>query len=170
MNIAKTERLTLRELKSNDAEFIFRLLNTPKFLKYIGDRGVRSVEQAADFIESRYRQSYTENGYGLYCVELADGVKAGLCGFVRRETLPAPDIGFAFLPEFEGIGLGSESAHAVMRYGREKLGFDRVLAITTLDNDASTSLLQKLGFTKSGTTESPEGETLNLFEFHYSGE
>ncbi len=165
--IARTERLNIRELTAEDAEFVLAILNSPKFIQYIADRGVRTVEQAADFIETRYRQSYAEHGYGLYCVEMLDGTKTGMCGFVRRDTLPGPDIGFAFLPEFEGQGLGTESANAVMLFGREQFGFDRVLAITSLDNDASGNLLKKLGFTLAGLTESPEGETLNLYEFIY---
>ena len=66
----KTERLNIRELNSAlDAEFICALLNTPKFIKYIGDRGVRSAEDAAAFIDDRYRQSYRDHGYGRYAVE-----------------------------------------------------------------------------------------------------
>src|SRR4051812_35075296 len=100
-----------------DAEFIFELLNTPKFKKFIGDRGVGSSEEAAEFIDTRYRESYLEHGYGLYTVELkGSGTSVGLCGFVRRDTLPGPDIGFAFLPEYEGLGYGFESADAVMAY------------------------------------------------------
>lgn len=147
VRILETERLVIRELDSAvDAETIFELLNTPKFLRYIGDRGVRSVEEARDFIENRYRQSYRDHGYGLYAVELKDGTAIGMCGFVRRDTLPGPDIGFAFLPEFEGQGYGFESAAAMMEYGREVLGFGEVLAITSLDNHASGHLLEKLGF------------------------
>ena len=164
VNILETERLNVRELSTDDdAEFVYELLNTPKFIKYIGDRGVRSVEDAAGFIESRYRVSYLNNGFGLYVVEQkSDGVAVGLCGFVRRDTLPGPDIGFAFLPEFEGVGYGFESADAMMKYGRETLGFTRVLAITSLDNEASIRLLEKLGFKFEKLVEN-EDETLRLF-------
>ncbi|MEO5858339.1 MAG: GNAT family N-acetyltransferase, partial [Pyrinomonadaceae bacterium] len=112
----------------------------------------------------RYRKSYEDHGYGLYCVELKDdGTLIGLCGFVRRDTLPGPDIGFAFLPEFEGLGFGFESAKAMMNYGRECLGFSEVFAITTLDNEASGRLLEKIGFTFEKTIDTAEGETLKLF-------
>lgn len=177
-----------------DAEFIFGLLNSPKFLQYIGDRGVRSVEDAADFIETRYRQSYREHGFGLYVVELCHqndtdhtlptgrvsavnrklstgrvsaldaGTQVGICGFVKRVFLPAADIGFAFLPNFEGHGFGFESATAIVKYGRDTLGLKRVLAITSQDNDASVKLLDKLGFISSGAFMLPDGETVNLFE------
>ena len=164
MKILETDRLVIRELDAEaDADFINRLLNSEKFIQYIGDRNVRSSEDAHDFIRDRYRKSYEDHGYGLYCVELKDGTPVGMCGFVRRDTLPAPDIGFAFLPEFEGKGYGFESAAAMMTYGREHLGFFEVLAITTLDNEASGKLLEKIGFAFDKTIETPEGETLKLF-------
>jgi RimJ/RimL family protein N-acetyltransferase len=164
MKILETDRLLIRELSADDdADFINRLLNSEKFIQYIGDRNVRSSEDAHDFIRDRYRKSYEEHGYGLYCVELKDGTQVGMCGFVRRDTLPAPDIGFAFLPEFEGRGYGFESAAAMMAHGRDQLGFSEVLAITTLDNEASGKLLEKIGFSFDKTIDTPEGETLKLF-------
>jgi RimJ/RimL family protein N-acetyltransferase len=164
--IFETDRLIIRELDSaRDAEFVFELLNTPKFIKYIGDRGVRSVEQAADFIENRYRRSYCDHGFGLYAVDLkADAVPVGICGFVKRDTLPDPDIGFAFLPEFEGCGYGFESAQAVLQYGRDVLGITTVLAITSQDNEVSGKLLEKLGFGFSRLVDMPDGEVLRLYE------
>ena len=164
VKILETERLILRELRTaDDAEFVYELLNTPKFIKYIGDRGVRSSDEAAGFIENRYRLSYLNNGFGLYVVEQkSDNVAVGLCGFVKRNTLPWPDIGFAFLPKFEGLGYGFESAEAMMKYGRDTLGFTRVLAITSLDNAASGRLLKKLGFTFEQLIENGV-ETLKLF-------
>src|SRR5689334_20239774 len=106
MEILETERLVLREVDSaDDAEFILELLNSPGFIKYIGDRGVRTVEQSKDFIDGRLRKSYTDNGFGLYAVELtADGTPLGICGFVKRDGLDHADIGFAFLPQFEKKG------------------------------------------------------------------
>lgn len=146
-----------------DAEFIFALLNTPKFIKYIGDRGVRNVDDAGAFIENRYRQSYRDHGYGLYAVEQKSGnATVGLCGFVRRDALPGPDIGFAFLPKYEGQGFGYESAGAMMKYGREVLGFTTVLAITSRDNDASGRLLEKLGLRFERLVENGD-ETIKLF-------
>ena len=164
MAILETERLVLRELDSEcDAAFVNELLNSPKFLKYIGDRNVRSVAEAADFIENKYAPSYREHGYGLYAVDLkTNGMPIGICGFVRRDTLPGPDIGFAFLPEHEGKGFGVESAQATMKYGRETLGFDEVWAITSVDNDASGRLLEKLGFTFKENLGSGT-DTLKLF-------
>lgn len=165
MTIVETDRLVLRELDSaSDAESIFELLNTPKFLKFIGDRGVRSVEQAREFIDDRYRASYREHGYGLYAVERRSGGSAvGICGFVKRDHLEQADIGFAFLPEFERRGYGFESAEAALRYGRDSLGFERVLAITSQDNVVSGKLLSKLGFAFNRIVATPDGEELNLY-------
>ena len=161
--IVETERLILREVTEADAAFINALLNTEGFLKYIGDRGVRTDDEARVFIRDRYRKSYSDNGYGLYAVESKEsGVPVGICGFVRRGTLPGPDLGFAFLPEHERKGYGYESALAMMSYGREKLAFTRVLAITSMDNDASIALLEKLGFTFDKLIDS-NGEQIRLF-------
>jgi RimJ/RimL family protein N-acetyltransferase len=146
-----------------DAEFIFELLNSPKFLKYIGDRSVRSVEEAADFIETRYRQSYRDHGYGLYTVELHDGTYLGMCGFVKRPHFQFPDLGFAYLPEHERRGYGFESATAMLAHGRDSLGFSRVYAISSQDNEASGLLLEKLGFAYNGIEEMPDGEQLKVF-------
>ena len=162
--IAETERLIIREMDSaTDAEFILALLNSPKFIKYIGDRNVRSVEAAAAFIDERYRQSYSDHGFGLYTVvQRSSSEPIGMCGFVKRDHLEFPDIGFAFLPEFEGKGYGFASANAVLRYARETLGFRHVLAITSQDNHASGHLLEKLGFLFEGVSPMPEGD-LNLY-------
>ena len=163
MKILETERLIVREIVAEDDEFILDLLNQPSFIKYIGDRHVRSREEAREFIENRYRSSYRAHGYGLYTVESKEtGAPLGMCGFVRRETLPAADIGFAFLPQFEGRGYAFESASAMMNYGREVLGFKRVLAITSLDNESSGRLLGKLGFKFDGV-KTIGGEELKLF-------
>lgn len=165
-SVLETTRLVLRKLDSaSDAEFIFELLNTPKFIEFIGDRGVRSVEQARDFIDSRYRASYREHGYGLYAVEQkSDRSAVGICGFVKRDYLDYADIGFAFLPQFETKGYGFESAAAMLQYGRKRLRFERVLAITSQDNYVSGKLLLKLGFSFSRTISTPDGEKLKLYE------
>jgi [ribosomal protein S5]-alanine N-acetyltransferase len=163
VKILETERLILREIVESDDEFMLDLLNQPSFIKYIGDRNVRTLEQSREFIESRYRKSYAENGFGLYAVELKeDQTPIGICGFVKRDTLPDADIGFAFLPQFEKKGYAFESASAVMKMGREVLDLKRVLAITSQDNESSGRLLEKLGFEFDGLIESGD-EELKLF-------
>ena len=169
MKILETERLILREIVESDAEFIFALLNQPSFIKYIGDRNVRTIEQSREFIENRYRQSYREHGFGLYAVELKSEIpnpksQIGICGFVKRDSLPDADIGFAFLPQFCGKGYALESANAVMKYGRDVLGLARVLAITSQDNESSGRLLEKIGFKfESLIKMPPDTEKLKLF-------
>jgi RimJ/RimL family protein N-acetyltransferase len=146
-----------------DAAFIFELLDSPKFIKYIGDRGVRSIDEAREFIDTRYRRSYADHGYGLYTVCLRDtGEQIGICGFVKRDYLDEPDLGFAFLPQHESKGYGTESAAASITYGREQLAFGRVLAITSLDNAASIRLLERSGFRFDREIVN-DGETLKLF-------
>lgn len=169
MKILETERLILREIEETDAEFIYDLVNQPSFVKYIGNRNVHSVEAARDFIETRYRKSYADNGFGLYTVELKkNNAPIGICGFVRRDTLPDADIGFAFLPEYERKGYAFESADAVMKYGRDNLKLAKVLAITTQNNEASGKLLEKLGFKFENLIKQPNDDAeLKLFSFEY---
>lgn len=147
MKILETERLILREVTGSDAEFVLNLLNQPSFKKFIGDRGVRTVEQAREYIKTRFTKSYGDNGFGLYLIVLkTDAAPVGVCGFVKRDSLPDPDIGFALLPQYERKGYGFESAFAVMQYGKNTLHLVRVLAITSLDNESSAKLLEKIGF------------------------
>lgn len=161
--ILETERLILRDVTADDAEFVLDLLNQPSFKQYIGDRGVRTVEQARDYIAERFTASYRDNGFGLYLMELkTDGNAIGLCGFVSRSTLPDPDIGFALLPQFERRGYAYEAAAAMMDHGRTKLGFGRVLAITTIDNESSGRLLGKIGLRFEREIDLG-GETLKLY-------
>ena len=163
MVICETERLILREADADDAEFILDLLNQPSFKKFIGDRGVRDANQAGEYISSRFINSYRDNGFGLYVMELkADATPVGLCGFVKRESLPFPDIGFALLPQFEKQGLGFEAATAVMQYGKANLSLWRVLAITSIDNESSGRLLDKIGLAYDNDIEIGD-EVLKLF-------
>lgn len=166
--LLETERTILREIDSSDAAFMVELLNDPAFVRFIGDRDVRTETEAAEFIDSRYRKSYLENDYGLYAVvfkgigETAQQL-AGICGFVKRENFTDPDLGFAFLPDFRGRGLAYETSLALLDYGRDELGFERVLAITTQDNEVSENLLLKLNFTFETLIEMPNNEVLKLF-------
>lgn len=147
MKILETEHLVLREIVESDDEFMLDILNQPSFIKYIGDRNVRTVEAAREYIENRFAESYKKFGFGMWTVELKnDGTPVGICGFVKRDTLPDADIGFAFLPQFEGKGYALESAVGAMKYGRDVLHLPHVLAITTKDNESSGRLLGKLGF------------------------
>lgn len=165
MKILETDRLILREIVETDAEFILDLLNQPSFIKYIGDRNIRTVEQSSEFIANRFRASYKQFGYGLWAVESKEtGEAIGICGFVKRELLPEADIGFALLPKFERRGYIFEAASATMKYGAEKLNLKRVLAITSKNNEASGKLLEKLGFRFERLIKpAPDAEELKLF-------
>jgi RimJ/RimL family protein N-acetyltransferase len=167
VDIFETKRLILRETLVDDAEFMLDLLNQPSFIKYIGDRNVRTLGEAEEFIETRYRQSYRDNGFGLYVVEPKEtNTPIGICGFVKRDTLPAPDIGFAFLPQFCGQGFAVEAAAGSMKLGTEVLGFTKVLAITTQDNKSSGKLLEKIGFKFDELVKMPyDIEELKLFSW-----
>jgi RimJ/RimL family protein N-acetyltransferase len=136
----------LRGLKPEDAQFILALLNEPSFLRFIGDKKVRTIQDAEQYIQNGPVASYERHGFGLCLVELKDThTPIGICGLLKRDELPDPDIGFAFLPDFWNKGFAFESAAAVMNDARERLNLNRVLAITNQDNEPSIKLLQKLG-------------------------
>jgi RimJ/RimL family protein N-acetyltransferase len=160
-----TARLRLRELAAADAPFILTLLNEPSFIQNIGDRGVRTLEDARAYIENGPIRSYVRFGFGLYLVELIDsGVPIGICGILQRDVLPDPDLGFAFLPAYWKQGYAQESAAAVRRYARAELGLGRLLAITNPANHSSIRLLEKLGFRFDRMTRTaPDAAELKLF-------
>jgi len=143
----ETGRLVLREFTPDDAAFVHRLVNDPAFLRYIGDRGVRTLDDARRYIAEWPVAGYARDGHGLMCVvRKSDGAEVGMCGVLKRESLPDPDIGFSFLPDYRSQGYAFESAQAVLRHARDELGLGRILAITTQDNVPSMRLLDRLGF------------------------
>jgi ribosomal-protein-alanine N-acetyltransferase len=143
----ETDRLVLRPLTFDDAPFILELLNDPDWLRYIGDKGVRTLEDARRYIETGPIESYAKNGFGMLLVELrSDRTPAGLCGLVRRDVLPGPDLGYAFLPAYRRSGYAREAVKAVLRFAREAAGLDRVLAITSPANERSIGVLEHFGF------------------------
>ncbi len=141
----ETEQLTLSELSSKDAPFILELYNDPDFLKYIGDRGIRTLTDAKQFIEDGPCSSYAEHGHGLYLVQLKSWTSIGICGLLKRENLEDPDIGFAILPAYRKNGYTFEAAKAALNDGKIRLGLKRIVAITSPENTASIQLLKKLG-------------------------
>ncbi|MAO07791.1 MAG: RimJ/RimL family protein N-acetyltransferase [Alteromonas sp.] len=159
-----TERLHLRKLTMEDAPFIFNLLNTPDWIKYIGDRRITSIDKAAEYIEKNYLPSY-QDGLGNFLVEFqTDQTSIGCCGLYKRENLKYPDIGFAFLPEFYGKGYGYESAYLLLEYALKDLQLKKVLGFTVAHNEPSIKLLEKLGLKKEGTFHFEEdSEELLLF-------
>jgi RimJ/RimL family protein N-acetyltransferase len=146
VKILETERLVLRRLTADDAAFILELLNEPAFLENIGDRGARTLSDARRYIAKGPVASYRRFGFGLYMVELKDScAPIGICGLLKREMLDDVDIGFAFLQKFWSQGYARESAAAVLHFGWTKLRLPRIVAITKPTNQASITLLEKLG-------------------------
>ena len=163
MNVLETGRLALRQFTEDDAAFVLRLVNEPSFRRYIGDRGVRTLEDARRYIADGPVAGYARYGYGLLCaVRKLDGAGLGMCGVLKRDTLPEPDLGFSFLPEHWSQGYAFESASAVMKHAREVLALGRILAITTQDNEPSIRLLGKLDF-RFDRLVTMGSETLRLF-------
>jgi len=129
-----------------DAAFILRLMNSPNWIRFIGDRNVKTLADASNYISSRIISSYRINGFGLYLVILkSDRKPIGICGLVKREGLNHPDLGFAILPEYERMGYASEAAAAVLDYAGSILQLKQVEGITTQNNLASVSVLEKAG-------------------------
>ena len=162
--ILETERLILREFNIDDAEFILKLLNTPAWLEYIGDKNVRTLEDAVNYLEKGPIKSYKENGYGLWLTSLKNNsAPIGMCGLVNRESLDDIDIGFAFLPEYSKLGYGYEIAHATINYANHVLRIDKVVAITDSNNIPSIKLLNKIGLQFEKTLNLSENDKVLLF-------
>jgi len=165
LEVTQTERLLLRRLDVRDSAFIFELVNEPSWLRYIGDKGVKTLQDAQRYIENGPIEMYQRLGFGLYAVELKEnGAPIGICGLIKRDALVDVDLGFAFLPRFWTKGYALESASAVMSYGRRALGLSRIVAIVSQDNHRSARLLEKLGFRLESTVSlQPDGDELKLY-------
>jgi RimJ/RimL family protein N-acetyltransferase len=149
----------------DDAGFILDLLNEPGFMRFIGDKGVRTLADARDYIAKGPMDSYRRHGFGLYLASLRRcGTPIGICGLVKREALADVDLGFAFLASHWSKGYASESAAAVLDYGRRTLGIERIVAITAPDNAGSIAVLEKIGLRLSGRVRlTVDGPELHLF-------
>jgi len=142
----KTPRLILRRATHDDAAFILKLLNQPDWIEYIGDRNIGDLAAAAVYINERLIAAYNRDGFGLYPVDLqSSGETIGLCGLVKRQTLPDPDIGFAFLDNWQGQGFAREAARATLKHAHDDLGIDRVIGFTLPENNRSIRLLESIG-------------------------
>jgi RimJ/RimL family protein N-acetyltransferase len=145
--VLETDRLRLRLLSVDDADFVLKLLNEPSFIQNIGDRGVRTPDDARSYILKGPIASYEKHGFGLWLVETKEGgAQIGICGLIKRDVLADVDIGYALLPQFWYRGYALESASGVLSYARERLGMKRLLAVVNADNQSSIRLLEKIGF------------------------
>lgn len=146
--VLETQRLLLRCFTPDDAPFILELLTDPGFRRFIGDRGVRTPDDARRYIDERFVASYTRNGFGLYAVvRKEDGAVVGMCGLVKRDGLEDVDVGFALLPAYRAKGYAIESATAVLELGRSAFGLRRIVAIVNPENADSIRVLERLGMT-----------------------
>ncbi len=164
--IFETEKLILKPTSEEDAEFIFELLNTPKWIKYIGDRNIKTVENARDYIKTKMLPQLKRLGYSNYTlIRKADNCKIGTCGLYDRDGLEGIDIGFAFLPEYERKGYAFESANKLKNVAFNEFGLTEINAITVKDNIPSQKVLEKLGMKLNGTTKLPnDNEELLVYK------
>ncbi len=164
-SVAETPRLVFRRLDERDAPFILELLTDPDWLRYIGDKGVRDLDDARRYIAEGPVAMYAKHGFGLFLVgRKPSGAPMGLCGLIRREGLDDADVGYAFLPRFRGCGYAEEAAAEMLRFARDRVGLGRLVAITTAENERSIRVLEKLGFASEGMIRlTPESREVRLF-------
>ncbi len=170
MHVIQTERLSLRWLTEADAEFILDLLNQPSWLEFIGDRGVRNLDDACAYINNGPLAMIKRHGFGLYLTEIKSSkTPIGLCGLLKRETLDDVDIGFAFHPDFWGKGYAKEAASACVDYARGPLMLDRLVAITLATNQASIALLKVIGMQyEKEISLGDSDEVLQLYDIKFN--
>ena len=161
----QTKRLQLRWLTLDDSKLMLAIWNDPAFVRNVGDRGIRTVKQAAQALSEGPLQLYQDYGFGPYRLALRDtGEAIGICGLFKRETLDDPDVGFALLPEFCGKGYASEAAKAVVEHAKHGLGLPRLTAIVSPGNAASIGLIEKLGLRFERMVRMPgESDDISLY-------
>ena len=165
MSIVKTDRLILRKIDTDDAAFMLRLLNDPEFIQYVGDKNARDLESAKTYILEGPVASYHSFGFGLYLVELNDGLTPiGICGILKRDFLDHADLGFALMPEYREAGYAFEAAQATIELARSDLKLPHIVAFTAENNTRSIKLLEKLGMAFDRMIDLPAGgKRVNLY-------
>ena len=153
----ESERLLIRPTLEQDAELIYQLMNTPKFIKYVGDREIYSIEDAEKYIQIKMLPQLNTLGYSSYSlITKAEGAKIGTCGLYNRAGVDGIDIGFGLLPQYEGLGYAYESAHRLIKAAFEEFELEEIKAITSKENISSQRLLETLGLEMTGTTKLPD--------------
>ena len=169
MRVLETNRLSLRRLTLDDAEFMFGLVNQPSWLRFIGDKNVRNIEDARNYLRTGPLDMYQRFGFGMFMVERKDdGAAVGTCGLLKRDILPEPDIGYAFLPEFWGQGYALEAARAVLDYGHYTHELTRVLAIVSPGNERSIRVLERCGMKFERMFAMNDQDQVQLFAREFS--
>ena len=169
--VLQTERLELHWLSVDDAPLMLAVWNDPAFVRFVGDRGVRSLEDAEVAMREGLLQLYEKHGYGPFVVSRRDdAANMGICGLFHRDGLEEPDIGFALLPDYCGMGFGFESSAAVLEHARDSLGLPRIVAIVSPDNSASIALLEKLGLSYERPIRMPgDDHDVLLYGIEFAG-
>lgn len=166
MRIAQTSRTDIERICLADAPFFLELVNNPTWLRYVGDRDIHDVKAAEDYLTNGILKHYEDNGYSYYAVRTKGGTAIGVCGFLKKPYLQHEDFGFAFLPAYQRQGYGFEAGLCILDYGVQHFGFQELDAVTTVDNDASIGLLEKLGFAYDRMIDIPdENEQLQLYRW-----
>lgn len=162
----ETERLIIRPTLEEDAKLIYELMNSPKFIKYVGDREINSIDDAKKHIQTKLLSQLSELGYSSYSlVKKADEEKVGICGLYSREGVDGIDIGFGLLPQYEGFGYALEASQRILKAAFEEFEIRKIKAITSKNNLASQRLLEKLGLELKGETKLPnEDNEILLYE------
>lgn len=164
--VLTTKRLNIRSVEVEDAKFILELMNTPKWIQFIGDRNVRTVEEARIYIKEKALPQLEKYGYGNnVIIRKEDGLKLGTCGLYYREDRDDPDIGFVFLPQYEGKGYAYEASYQLMLAAKEDYGLSELSAYTLEDNGSSRKLLERLGFSLKGIGSLPNNDE-ELLHYH----
>lgn len=166
MRIAETSRLLITKITLKDAQFFLELVNSPHWLKYIGDRHLKTIKDTKTYLQNGTLKSYTNFGFGFYKLQLKENENKtiGICGLIKREQLEDVDIGFALLPEYEGKGFGYEASLAVLKLAKEKFNLKKIIAVTLSTNTNSIKLLEKLGLSyEKKVIPFEDGEELLLF-------
>jgi len=171
MIVLETDRLALRWATEDDAPFFLELLNDADWIRFIGDRGVRTIDGARGYIADKLTSSYTRHGFGLYvATEKSSGERVGICGLIRRATLPDVDVGYALLPRHRGKGYALEATRAVIDHGRETFGLRRLVAITIPENRDSIRVLERAGMTFERIVRMPDDDDdLALYAWEADG-
>ena len=144
--ILETERLIISEISIEDAPFFYDLVNDPDWIQFIGDRNVKSIADAENYISTKIIPSYKKNGFGFYLVSIkSKNLPIGMSGLIDRDGLEYIDVGYAFLPEFRSKGYAFEATKAVLTFAKNDLKIDPIIAIANVDNIKSSKLLERLG-------------------------
>lgn len=167
MKILETERTIIETIKLSDASFFAELVNTPDWLRFIGDRQVRNTADAEKFLQNGLLKSFDENGWGYYLIRTKSGEPIGTSGFMKKPYLEHEDFGFGILPKFYGQGYASEACGAILKFGIEQIGLQIIDAATNPENTRSKKLLERFGFILQGQVTSDELDVpLELYRLH----